>query len=267
MDPLVRGSFFHLVQADFLRALQTEGALPVTRGTYTHARRTLEQVIARVANEYREDLAPAIDRVWRDEITTISTDLLIWLERMVDEAEWVPWRFEFAFGLDRAGRDPRSMPEPVRIDGRFMLRGSVDLLEEHRDGSWLRVTDHKTGKDRSTPQLVIGGGAMLQPVIYALAVEEATKRPVKEGRLYYCTTVGGFHPHAIELSEAHRRSGLEALEIIDRAVELGFLPAAPAARACGWCDFRPICAPNEEQRVGRKAVENLSDLRYLRRQP
>ena len=267
MDPLVRGSFFHRVQADFLRALETEGALPVTRETHTHARKTLDRTIARVADEYREDLAPAIDRVWRDEITTISTDLRIWLARMVDEAEWVPWRFEFAFGLDQAGRDPRSVRDPVLIDGRFILRGSVDLLEEHRDGSCLRVTDHKTGKDHSTLQLVIGGGAMLQPVIYGLAVEEATKRPTKQGRLYYCTTAGGFHSHAIELSEAHRRAGLEALEIIDRAVEFGFLPAAPAVRACEWCDFRPICGPNEEQRVGRKAVEKLSDLQYLRRQP
>ena len=47
------------------------------------------------------------------------------------------------------------------------------------------------------------------------------------------------------LSDANRRAGLEALEIIDRAIELGFLPPAPAERACTWCDFRPVCGPDE----------------------
>ena len=38
--------------------------------------------------------------------------------------------------------------------------------------------------------------------------------------------------------------GIEALEIIDRAVELGMLPPAPAEKACGFCDFLPVCGPN-----------------------
>ena len=267
MDPLMRGSFFHRVQADVLRALEADGLLPVTPDTHARALQVLDETIATVAAEYREDLVPAIDRVWRDEITALSTDLRIWLAKMVEETEWVPWRFELAFGLDPAGRDPRSVPDPVTIDDRFILRGSVDLVEQDRDGAALRVTDHKTGKDRSTPQLVIGGGAVLQPLVYSLAVQAVVGQPVKEGRLYYCTTVGGFHAHPIPLTEANRRAAIEALEVTDRALELGFLPAAPAPRACEWCDFRPICGPNEEQRVGRKAVEKLSDLQYLRRQP
>ena len=37
--------------------------------------------------------------------------------------------------------------------------------------------------------------------------------------------------------------GIEALEIIDRAVELGVLRAA--RRACTFCDFLPVCGPNQ----------------------
>ena len=59
----------------------------------------------------------------------------------------------------------------------------------------------------------------------------------------------------------------EALEIIDRAIELGFLPAAPAARACAWCDFRPVCGPHEEQRVAMKPADKLGDLDALREMP
>ena len=54
------------------------------------------------------------------------------------------------------------------------------------------------------------------------------------------------------------------LTIIDRAVETGFLPAAPAERACTWCDFRPVCGPREEERVARKAQDRLADLAALR---
>jgi hypothetical protein len=54
------------------------------------------------------------------------------------------------------------------------------------------------------------------------------------------------------------------LEIIDRAVETGFLAAAPDMRACAWCDFRPVCGPREEERTRRKAPERLADLHALR---
>ena len=57
---------------------------------------------------------------------------------------------------------------------------------------------------------------------------------------------------------------MEALEIVDRAIELGFLPAAPNERACVWCDFRAVCGPHEEQRVARKSADKLADLHALR---
>ncbi len=114
---------------------------------------------------------------------------------------------------------------------------------------------------------MIGGGATLQPVLYSLAVEQALGEPVASGRLLYCTAAGGFTDHEIPINEASRRAGLEALEIVDRAIELGFLPAAPGDRACGWCDFRPVCGPHEAERVRAKPREKLGDLDALRERP
>ena len=48
------------------------------------------------------------------------------------------------------------------------------------------------------------------------------------------------------------------LTIVDRAVEQGFLPAAPAERACTWCDFRPVCGPREEERVGAQGATDAA---------
>ena len=53
-------------------------------------------------------------------------------------------------------------------------------------------------------------------------------RRVVEGRLFYCTTAGGFGEHPIPINDYTQRQGLEVLEIVDRAVEQGFLAAAPA---------------------------------------
>ena len=268
LDPLTRGSIFHEAQAAFFRTLQAEGRLPLTAAAVPHALKTIDAALAAVAAKYKDDLAPAIERVWNDEIEDIGRDLRVWVRRMPGAEGWVPTYFEFAFGLPGDdGRDPASVPDPVRVDGRFTLRGSVDLIEVRGQDVELRITDHKTGKNRTTWKTVIGGGAILQPVLYGLAVEEALKKPVKVGRLFYCTAAGSFTDHPIPLNDANRRMGLEALEIVDRAIELGFLPAAPGDRACTWCDFLPVCGPDEPRRVRHKAAEKLGDLDALREKP
>jgi hypothetical protein len=264
LDPLTRGSLFHTVQAEFYRELQRQGALPVTPDTIAGALATLDLVLAREADAYKEQLAPAIERIWGDEIAEIRRDLGIWVRRLADERDWLPRYFEFSFGLHDKGRDPASLRDPVTINGGFQLHGSVDLIEEHAQLGVLRVTDHKTGRNRSNPDLVVGGGATLQPVLYSVAVEQGLGRKVFEGRLYYCTTAGGFGAHAIPINDYTRRQGLEVLTIVDRAVDRGWLVAAPAKDACRWCDFRAVCGPREEERVARKQQKDLEDLRALR---
>ena len=166
----------------------------------------------RVAREYADELAPAIDRVWRDEIDEIRRDLGIWVRRLADGADWIPQYFEFSFGLHDAGRDPRSLPDPVRVDGRFVLRGSVDLIERHRELAVLRVTDHKTGKNRSNQDLIIGGGTVLQPVLYSVAIEQGLGARVHAGRLFYCTTAGGFAEHDDPDHRLHARAGADGAD-------------------------------------------------------
>ena len=43
------------------------------------------------------------------------------------------------------------------------------------------------------------------------------------------------------------------------------LRAAPAERACTWCDFRPVCGPREEERITRKAADRLVRKQLQRR--
>ena len=100
-----------------------------------------------------------------------------------DGKQWRPERFEFAFGLPGdLGRDPRSVPDAARVDGRYLIRGSIDLIERRLDGKALRVTDHKTGRNRTNLATMVDGGRVLQPVLYGMALEAITGEGVEEGR-------------------------------------------------------------------------------------
>ncbi len=266
MDPLTRGSLFHRIQAAFFRAMKRDGRLPIAPAALPAALATLDEIVDREATAEKEELAPAIPRVWDDEIAEIRQDLEVWLTRASADTVWTPEYFEFSFGLSDDGRDAASVKDPVHVDGRYWLRGSVDLIERAADGS-LRVTDHKTGKNRTQQNLVIGGGKVLQPVLYSVAVEQALGKPVREGRLSFCTKAGGFTERPIALTAHARQAGLQALAIVDRAIELGFLAPAPEENACRWCDFRPVCGPGMPGRVRKKAKDKLADLTALRSEP
>ena len=272
MDPLTRGSLFHEVQADLVRTLDRRAALPVTRARVRTAEAVIDEVLDRVAADYAEQLAPAIEGVWRDEIEAIRGDLKGWLRHVANEdGEWIPMHAELGFGLPPGGgRDPGSTPEPVTVADRWLVRGVVDLVEARARPTArgeLRVTDHKTGRNRTREGMVVGGGETLQPVLYGLAVEQALGRPVHESRLSFCTAAGRYEQRVVTLDDGARRRGAEVLEIIDRAVETGSLLPAPRPGACRWCDFQVVCGPWEERRAAGKDQERLADLAALRRLP
>jgi RecB family exonuclease len=271
MDPLTRGDLFHQMQAAALRRWQSDGLLPLSTENLPAAQQRLTTAIREVHDREYDRLSPAIDRVWQDEITAMTQDLRDWLEKLTDEGvDWTPERFEFAFGLaDMEGRDEHSTPDPAVIDGRFRLRGSIDMIERHRKTGFLRVTDHKTGKNRTKAgQTVVDGGRVLQPVIYGLALKALyPHETVYSGRLFYCTSAGGFKDYEIPLMGEAPKRGIEVLEIVDRAIEHGHLAAKPGSDACQWCDFQVVCGRDEERRTRRKDPKTFADLDALRKMP
>ena len=272
LDPLTRGRMFHEAQADVVRRLEDRGRLPVTRDRLDEAWGLLDETLDALAARCREELAPAIDRVWTDEIEKLRLDLKGWLQQVADkDGEWVPIRAELGFGFPPGpGRDPRSAADPVQLDGGWKLHGVVDLVEARARptaAGELRVTDHKTGRNRSSEGMVVGRGEVLQPVLYGLAVEKMLGRPVRESRLFFATATGGYGIRSVPLDENARRDGAEVLSIIDRAVETGVILPAPRQGACRWCDYRVVCGPWEETRARRKDDTKLVDLQALRRLP
>ena len=266
MDPLTRGRLFHEVQYVLFQRLRDAGDLPIMASNRAAAIAAVDVALDELAASYAERLAPAIPRVWHDEVEGVRTDLRGWI-REVAEADdgWEPAFFEFSFGLGHeAGRDPLSHYEEALTADGYRLRGSIDLVEHQPTRGTWRVTDHKTGRALRAPYVTIGGGEVLQPLLYALAAEHHLEGEVEAGRLYYCTRRGEFQDRKVTLNTENRLKVSQALGIIDGAIADGFLPAAPRERACEWCDFRAVCGPYEELRVRRKDQAPLASLRLLR---
>jgi len=154
----------------------------------------------------------------------------------------------------------------VVLDG-VRLRGSIDLVERHRTRDVLRVTDHKTGKVPQQTPTSVGGGEVLQPVLYSLAAEKLLGQKVESGLLYYCTQRGRYEQIPIVVGREAEERVRYVIETVDGAIEAGFLPAAPRKDACAFCDYRLVCGPYEERRVKRKPLDRLDALQRVRCQP
>lgn len=263
MDPAVRGEIFHRTVAALVRDLREIGQLPLTSDNLEEAGQVLDDILDRVAAVYAAELAPAIPSIWSAEVERLRTDLKGWLRNSAAAGDWTPLYSEWSFGLAATEtRDDRSVPEPVQVLGKYLLRGSVDLIEQHQHGA-LRIVDLKTGALPKKKPKYIGSGEVLQPALYALAAESALGRSVPGARLEYATLRQNYTAIEIPLPPA-RAAAARVLQVIDEWTDKGFLPAAPREDACNSCEFVPICGPYEEERIQRKPRTELQDLKRIR---
>ena len=269
MDPLTRGALFHAVQFELFRNLKEGHLLPIAADRLTETLDLADEVLDRVAAKFEDDLAPAIQRVWRSEVEDVRIDLRGWIQQVAAmPAEWLPVHFEFGFGLTSTrDRDPQSTSQDANILDGIRLRGAIDLIERHTTRDVLRVTDHKTGKAPQNRPQYVGGGAILQPLLYALAAEQLLQQPVESGSLFFCTQRGDFSTVNIPLDTQSRARVERVLRTIESFIEEGFLPAAPQTGACAMCDYRPVCGPHEEHRYKRKPPDRLEALITIRNLP
>ena len=234
LDPLTRGSIFHEAQARFFRALKRTAACRLREADIAAALATLDAVIAAVAASVqggpragdRSRLARR-DRGHRPRPARLGRAGCRRPDRLGARLLRVRVRPAGRRG-PRPGQRRRSRCSSTAASS--CAARSILIESEARRAAELRITDHKTGKNRTTWKTVIGGGAILQPVLYSLAIEQALQAQVQSGRLFYCTSAGGFVDHEIPLNEhepAHRARGAGDRRSRDRAR----LPAGGAGAA------------------------------------
>lgn len=286
LDPRQRGSLFHAVQREIVNALQANGLLPLAEADWPRTRALLHACLDAELARAREAYAPAIERVFDAALGSLRSDLEGWLRALLLDREWSPLHAELEFGFENRlattstvepldGVTVTAPRAPVLIEPGLLLSGAIDLVEEHTEARAsgqriLRATDHKTGAV-SAKLSVTRGGAVLQPVLYALALERLfPDATVRGGRLHFCTSRGRFEVQDVPLTDRTREISGRLIRAISGMLDAGFLPAAPERGACEHCSYRVICGPYEEERVAAiKAKEafRLDPLNQIRDLP
>ena len=250
LDPLTRGSLLHEVFFHLGREFRERGLAPLSKERLDEALDLLTKIFWRVEAEVRERVAPAIDRIWQDQMDGLLGDLRGFLHRHANTGR-VPLANELTFGMGaRQPADPASRTDAAVLPGGLRLHGSIDVVERLRDGT-VQITDYKTGKasiETTENQSILFGGRALQPLLYALAYEALTGSPAASGRLYYATIRGAYLATVVDAASEQSRAVFESFVAgLDRAVAGGRFPALPnpgvTYRVCDYCDYLPVCGP------------------------
>src|SRR6266542_1251560 len=148
LESRTRGRILHRVYAETLRRLFAKGWSPLSPLHLTAALAEADRVVTGITAEEEAALAPAIQRVWRDEVEVLRQDVHGWLRELSRQRDsWRAIHTELGFGVaPSTDLDPASRRDPVAIGAeKWLFRGAIDLVEELATEGTLRVTDYKTG--------------------------------------------------------------------------------------------------------------------------
>ena len=254
--------------------MQADGRLPLAEKDASAALAMLDRVIAEVAAEYEEHLAPAIDRVWRDEIGDIGRDLRVWVRRLA-AAGASSRRRRLGAGLlrvrvrparrRRPRRRERARPGADRRPFQAARIGRSDRGEARGGTARCAISASPTtrpGKNRT--DLEDGDRRRRDPAAGALQPGDragARRRRSQSGRLFYCTVgrrVRRSRDPAQRDQPSRRPRGARDRRSRDRA---RLPPAGPRRRAPAPGATSCRCAaPTRPAASRNKAPEKLGDL-------
>ena len=265
LEPMDEGSLLHEVFRDFFERIGEAGQKP---DASLHAELILQVAQERIA-AWREAIAPRSElafSVQRQNILFACRTLLTLEEESCRDVS--PRFYEIPFGLprQRARAGTPSSAEPVEIeaapDDRFLLRGSIDRVDEAADGTF-HVWDYKTGGAWGVREgMGLKGGRHIQPALYAFAFEALLSRAGRTGRVSRSGYVfpGWKGEGQRFLTRLDRQETREVLGRLFDLLAAGKFPHALSEDDCKNCDFESICggARWAAERAGEK-LANTAD--------
>lgn len=245
LDPMRAGSLLHEVFRLFFERITEEGERP----DFERHLALLLSIAEERIRFWREKNPPASELAFGEGHREILFACRTFLK--LEQAhcrEFTPRFFEVPFGLARAtSQAPVSSRDPVPIslgDGQsFLLRGSIDRIDEAPDGSF-HVWDYKTGSTwRHREELGLHGGRQIQHALYAMALEEMVLRAGIEATVsgsgyFFPGRKGEGQRFRMPLDPGQTRKVLRRLFDLLRA---GAFPHAVDQEDCRYCDYELVC--------------------------
>ncbi|MBI5526253.1 MAG: PD-(D/E)XK nuclease family protein [Deltaproteobacteria bacterium] len=236
LDQLGHGELLHM-------AFQRYGA-EVIAGKTSDAKKTGR----RVAREYAERHPPPSQMAFEIEMARVDEAMDVFARTWARlSKEWKPVELEMEFGMSTRGA---RFPVPVKVPaggGRFlMLRGRIDRVDVRREGRGAAVWDYKTGAFRD-PGKNFGAGSLLQPFLYACAVEALLGQGVSAGGFLYTGRDGQPVEAEVDLGPEGRKVAEEILSCVCATTAAGHFP--PTGGDCTYCDYKAACVPGRSAAI------------------
>ena len=243
ISPLQRGSLIHESLDRLVRELGT--ALPGFGEPWTddHKRRLREIALEGGASVAAHGLS-GHPRLWAHELKLILDDLDWMLD---DDSEKRREGDRRVLGSELTFGSRGAPPVEVAVDGGTVrLKGSVDRIDERRDGG-LYVIDVKTGgasRFRGIPTDVVVGGTKLQLPAYAIAAKQAYGREKAEAAYWFASGRDRGEVIPVVLDAQTERVYGSAIGTLAAGIAGGlFIPRPPTTEDHGYiqCSF---CNPD-----------------------
>jgi len=217
INALDLGSLYHSILEDY----------------YKSRARDVVAVAEKHFREFERRGVTGYPTVWEIKKQVVVEELSAFVERdRATAAGWQPAKFEEEFnGI--------AVAPPIR------LRGKIDRIDLHDDGSRARVLDYKTGKQpRGVRDDSLAGGEALQLPLYILAAQQLLPKATVESASYlYFTLRGGYRTVIFSRSalDEQRAALTHLLDTAATMIRSGVFAQHATVEGCRRCDFRPIC--------------------------
>ncbi len=166
------------------------------------------------------------------------------------EADRTPLFAEFAFSDNERADAPPA--EYSGVEGRLMLTGRVDRIDETREGNWI-VVDYKTGKPEAfVPEKLLKMDDKLQWALYTWAIAQVSGKSVEAAEYVFTSKIGAGWSSRVASPATEQVAPL--FESVLRRLRSGhFIPAPDEQKTCTWCDFKSVCGDLRER---QSAIKN-----------
>lgn len=244
LDAMKAGTLVHAIFHAFLQELAASGRKP----DLVRDLPRIEAIADREILAWREKVPPRSELAFQNRRKNVFFACRTFL--LLEEAhcrEVTPRWFETAFGLPREASAGLGSRDPVEIPlgpgGSFLLRGSIDRIDEGPAGDF-HVWDYKTGGALGVKEEKgLHGGRQIQHAIYALALEALLARSGRSGAVsrsgyFFPGRKGQGQRFAIPLSTPGTQDVLNTLFDLLRG---GQFPHTQDPNDCRFCEFTGVC--------------------------